>query len=168
MYNSNPLSSFRHDSYVPEFDSMPLYNAFNIDNMKEKLSNSNNTDTAKFASINGQYSLNNLNVANNEEYIKRLEKLENMTSNNDMDDVELFHNNNASHYDTNYINYLISNKKQQQQSYAQLYDKYMYIFLIIILFIITLFQKNRIQNLQDMLMYPRNGILDVKSTSGLV
>jgi len=172
-FNNNPNNSFRYDIYVPDIETEPLYNAFNVDNMKEKLNINPN-----FEAINGQYSLDNLNISNHGEYIKRLENLENNKFDYDSDDSDSVFKINKKYNDKyqqqQYFNYLVNNKKynnklkNKHNKLYKLFDSYLYIFLIIILFIITLFQKNRIDTLNDLLLFKINNIQpQIISTTGL-
>ena len=167
-FNNNPNNSFRYDMYVPDIETEPLYNAFNIDNMKEKLDVS-----PDYEEINGQYSLNNLNVTNQDDYIKRLERLENNNfdngGGNNGGGNNVFGKNNVD-YQQQYFNYLVNNNKYkknvQSDKYNKIYklfDSYLYIFLITILFIITLFQKNRIDTLNDLLSFKMNNNYQMSS-----
>jgi ATP-dependent Zn protease len=165
-FNNNPNNSFRYDMYVPDIETEPLYNAFNIDNMKEKLEVNQN-----YEEINGQYSLNNLNVSNHTDYIQRLERLEN--NNFDNQNSNNVFNPSKVDYQQQYFNYLVNNNKYkknlQSEKYNKLYklfDSYLYMFLIVILFIITMFQKNRIDTLNDLLSFKMNNNFQL-STKGL-
>jgi hypothetical protein len=166
-FNNNPNNSFRYDVYVPDVETEPLYNAFNIDNMKEKFNVS-----PQYETINGQYSLDNLNVSNHSEYIKRLERLENNNKDDNLFSTKNYDDDDDIKYQKQYLNYLVNNKryKNNVNNNKNIINKsidYFYIFLIIILFIITLFQKNRIDNLNDLLSFKLNNIQPIISTKGL-
>lgn len=151
MYNSNPFTSFNYDTYIPD--------------MEPEKTKIESFDDNKYENINGQKSLNNLKLSKNKRYIQRLEKFEN--NGYESDDVESnvteYEPDDQSVYQRKYLNYLINNNNNHNNKHNntrkisffanESLDQYLYLFLIIILFFITMLQKNRIDHLNDLLAF---------------
>ena len=150
MFSINPYNSFRNDTYLPEYETGPVYNSYDFNDIKERLKLDENNDR--------------------KEYIRRLELLENTSNKNQPiicnDKLSMPYMQEYNKYMLNSKNGTMGSMYNSIYSSYDIYEKYLYIFLIIILSVIILFQKNRIDNLKDLLSFRLNN-LNTLSTNGL-
>ena len=147
-------NSFKYDTYTPVFADTPLSNPYTTDNETF-------TNKKKFIPIDGQQSLEKLQFANGNKYLKRLERTEQAEQDENFVNLDDLKINNKKEQFTNqpldkneqYLNYLIQkNLKNINPVQINFQERYIYIVLIIILFVMTIVQKSRIQRLQDIMM----------------
>jgi len=182
----NGRSSFRSDNYINSIN----FNTEHFDENEYDLSSNILPQINDVSMVNGQYTLlqqkDKLTFNKNREtFLNNIEALEigngemgqfprnyspqmndNIIDPNYIPIHENFHNNRYHQYPIHYPQYI----PEQINIYDQLIENenIIYMFLIVILVIITLFQKNQIENLKYLLMMGNNPYSHIKSEKGLI